>query len=216
MKLLIQDCPFFVDYFFPFGNFSVFNEYGNFVSFSIPLFGGWLVLGKKTPYISIGLQTFIEEWLEFQLREPDWSIQIGDDPRYITVLLVLTNMNQIFRLLYRNGVWLSAVVADEIGNLGLGALRAYERLARVSLEMGEPRFALYPKFHLLMHVFYWLVWRAARCQFIESPMTDNCQMCEGFIGSVARLSRRVSPKACVERTIAIYLISLWKHWTDRE
>ncbi len=156
-----------------------------------------------------------EEWLEFQLREPDWSIQIGDDPRYLTLLLVLTNMNQVFRLLYRNGVWLSAVVADEIGNLGLTALRAYERLARVSLDMGQPRFALYPKYHMLMHIFYFLVWRSARCAFIESPMTDNCQCCEGFIGNVARLSRRVSPKACVERTIAIYLISLWKHWTDR-
>ena len=75
-------------------------------------------------------------------------------------------------------------------------------------------FSLYPKFHLLLHQFYGLVWQAEKLSWVENPLTDSCQCCESFIGSISRLSRRVSPKSTIERTMDLYLMTLWKHWND--
>ena len=140
-------------------------------------------------------------------------MQLQDDPRYLTILLVLQSINKAFRKLYHGGVWLSKADAFEIGDLGLTALRGYLKLATVSMEMGEPRCPLYPKYHMLLHQFWWLIWASARVEWIESPLTDSCQMCEGFIGHLSRYSRRVSPNATINRTVDLYLVSLWRHWT---
>lgn len=139
-------------------------------------------------------------------------VQLQDDERYLTILLVLRCINAAFRKLYQLGVWLWKDDAAEIGRLGITALRGYARLAFVSLEMHEPRYPLYPKFHMLLHQFWWLVWRSSKLDWIESPKTDNCQMCEGFIGHLSRYSRRVSPSATIDRTVDLYLVSLWRHW----
>lgn len=117
-----------------------------------------------------------------------------------------------FFALYRAGVWLPSALALQISPLGLTALRAHAKLAEISLELQEPRFPLYPKYHMLLHVFYFLEWRSRQAEFVESPLTDCCQVDESFIGVVARLSRRVSPKGTVTRTVDVYLTSLWKHW----
>ena len=139
-------------------------------------------------------------------------MQLHEDCRYVTILLVLRSINAAFRKLYELGVWLFKTDAREIGELGLTALRGYEKLAMVSLSMNENRFPLFPKFHLLLHQFYWLVWRSEEVEWVESPLTDCCQMDEGFIGHVSRYSRRVSPNSTVDRTVDLYLVSLWRHW----
>ena len=153
-----------------------------------------------------------QEWLEYQLLQPDWVLQLQEDERYVTILLVLRSMNEAFRRLYHGGAWLPQDDARAIGQLGLTALKGYAKIAMVSLSMGEPRCPLYPKFHMLLHQFYWLLWRSDTLDWVESPMVDCCQLCEGFIGHISRYSRRVSPQATVDRTIDLYLVSLWRHW----
>ena len=155
-----------------------------------------------------------KEWLEWQLQEVDWQIQLQDDPRYMTIFLVVASINAVFKTLYRGGVWLPAATARDVGEKGLQALRGYAKLANASLQLGQPRYALYPKFHMLLHQFYWLLWRADKTDWVESPLTDGCQVDEGFIGVVARLSRRVSPKQTIDRTIDLYLMTIWKGWQD--
>lgn len=146
--------------------------------------------------------------------QPEWQVQLQDDERNLTMLLVLKNMNEAFALLYRAGVWLPSTLALQISRLGLTAMRGYAKLADISLRLKEPRFPLYPKYHMMLHIFYFLEWRSAKAEFVENPLTDCCQIDESFIGIVARLSRRVSPKATVRRTVDLYLTSLWKHWEN--
>lgn len=133
---------------------------------------------------------------------------------FLRILLVVKRMNAALKQLYESGVWLPASRAAEVGKFGVEALRAYGQLAQHCLQTGKPRFPLYPKFHLLLHQFYGLVWQAEKLSWVENPLTDSCQCCESFIGSIARLSRRVSPKSTIERTMDLYLMTLWKYWND--
>lgn len=153
-----------------------------------------------------------EEWLEYEFLQPDWVVQLQDDDRYITILLVLCSINEAFRRLYSNGCWLRKADAKCIGELGVRALQGYQKLVAMSLSRGEARFPLHPKFHMLLHTFWSLLWNAKHLEWIESPLTDCCQQCEGFIGHVSRYSRRVSAHATEERTVDLYLVALWKHW----
>ena len=61
------------------------------------------------------------------------------------------------------------------------------------VSLGQPGYPLYPNFHMLLHQFYWLCWRADKVDRVESPLADGCQVDEGFVCVAARLSRRVSP-----------------------
>ena len=152
------------------------------------------------------------------MQQPDWIIQLQDqdDDRYTTILLALRSVNAAFRLLYRSGCWLPAHVAKTVGDNGLLALQAYQKLAERSLSWGEPRYPLYPKYHMLLHQFFKLIWDSQTLEWVESPMVDCCQQCEGFVGEVSRMSRRVSPKATISRALDVYFIALWKQWENVE
>ena len=124
-------------------------------------------------------------------------------------------MNAALRLLYRGGAWLAADEAALIGEHGLTALRAMQRCAEISLANREPLYPLHAKMHMLFHQFRFLCQYSKKCCWVESPLTDACQMDEGFVGVVARLSRRVSPKTTIRRTLDLYLCLLHKHWTNQ-
>eukprot|EP00438_Fugacium_kawagutii_P020318 Skav220840 [mRNA] locus=scaffold1888:282965:283348:+ [translate_table: standard] len=120
-------------------------------------------------------------------------------------------MNAAFRLLYNRGAWLTSADAAACARHGLLHLRAYKRLAELSLAVREPRFPVHTKFHLLNHIFRFLEVWSKDLAFVESPLTDSCQIDESFIGIISRYSRRVSPKMTVQRALDIYLCSLRKH-----
>lgn len=156
-----------------------------------------------------------EEWLQWQMEQVDWSIQLQDDPRNVTIYMVLVSINTVFQKLYRNGVWMPAAESQEVGALGIRALQGYSKLASACLQKGQPRYPLYPKFHLLLHQFWWLQWKAKEVSWVENPMCDNCQIDESFIGVISRFSRRVSPKMTIDRTLDMYLMSLRKCWEKK-
>ena len=76
------------------------------------------------------------------MQQADWAVQLQDDERYVTILLVLRCINAVFKKLYRLGAWLDAADAAEIGQQGITALRGYAKLAKLSLDIGEPRYPL--------------------------------------------------------------------------
>eukprot|EP00435_Cladocopium_sp_Y103_P047100 s2_g13.t1 len=65
------------------------------------------------------------------MQQADWIVQLQDDERYVTILLVLRSINAVFRKLYRSGAWLEAADAAKIGQLGITALRGYAKLSQV-------------------------------------------------------------------------------------
>lgn len=117
-------------------------------------------------------------------------------------------MNALFRLLYRSGAWLRADEACQVGDWGLTFLRAQNRCAEISLAMSQPRFPLHAKPHMLYHTFIFLKKWSESHQWCESPLVDATQIDESFVGVIARFSRRVSPRATIDRTYDLYMASL--------
>lgn len=153
-----------------------------------------------------------QEFLEYVLQQPPFADMVVLDRRWVLILLVAQSMNSAMRNLYRSGAWLHSSDASPLAHSGLTSCRAYRRLADLSLELSEPRFPMHPKFHMLFHTFRFMQLDAARVEWQESPLCDSCQMDEGFVGQLARYSRRVSPKTTVHRTLDLYLTSLWRLW----
>ena len=117
-------------------------------------------------------------------------------------------MNAAMRLLFRGGAWLKQAEAATIARHGLLHLRAYKMCARLSLSQRQPRFPIHGKNHMLIHTFRFLQLWSKDLDWIESPLCDSTQMDESFIGIVSRLSRRVSPKATIQRTYDLYMTLL--------
>ncbi|CAK9011370.1 unnamed protein product [Durusdinium trenchii] len=152
------------------------------------------------------------EFLESALMQPDRAELVLLDRRLALILLVAKSINSCMRKLYGAGAWLRDDEAAGIAADGLCACRGYRALATESLERGEPRFPLHSKFHMLVHTFRNMELDARKLTWQESPMCDNCQMDEGFVGQLARYSRRVSPKSTIHRMLDVYLTSLWRLW----
>ena len=147
------------------------------------------------------------------MAAPWLRLQLHADERYAVVLLVLRAANGLLRELYSSGAWLRQHEADLVGELGLRMLRGMRCLADMSLQKGEPRFPWHSKMHALFHTFHGLKDAASKgLEWVENPLTDSCQLDEGFVGVLSRYSRRVSPKQTICRTYDLYLTSLRDRW----
>lgn len=118
------------------------------------------------------------------------------------------NFNRFFEKLYSCGAWLHPDESGQLAAWGLVALRAQHKLATLSVQMREPRFPLHCKTHMTFHMCRIMSMYSEKRIFCESLLVDGCQICESFVGIVSRYSRRVSPRATIERTLDIYLTSL--------
>ena len=183
--------------------------YFDFWHFSLSIF-------SCNPYTSYGFffnPKLSQEWLEQEMCQDHLWSQRHTEPRFMLLLLAVRSSNETFKALFANGAWLHKDDASFIAAQGLQSLRAYHQLATMSLEMREPRFPTHSKFHMLWHS-----WRSlekhvsAGLEWQESPLVDSCQQDEGFIGHIARYSRRVAPRQTIQRTLDLYLASLYRHW----
>lgn len=162
-------------------------------------------------------QTQLQEWLEQEMVQHHLWSQKDSEPRFMLILLALHSSNETFRALFANGAWWHKDAASFIAAQGLQSLRTYHQLATMSLEMREPRFPVHSKFHML-----WDSWRRLEqnvsrgLEWQESPLVDSCQQDEGFVGHISRYSRRVAPRQTIQRTLDLYLTSLYKHWRGQD
>ena len=123
-------------------------------------------------------------------------------------LLARQSMNAALRLLYRGGAWLAAADSASIAFFGLEHLRAYKKLAQLSIDAREPRFPIHCKAHMLNHTFRFLELWAQQVEWVENPLADSCQIDESFVGAISRFSRRVSPRMTILRTYDLYVTAL--------
>lgn len=169
----------------------------------------WLhvLVGRSLSFFSTS-----QEWLEYVLSLPEYEMDVMADQRWRLIRVMVMCVNRCFSRLYGAGYWLRSEEAKEIASDGLASLRAYWQLAQISLQLGEPRFPVHSKYHMLFHSWRKLHLQAQRLDWQESPLADSCQMDETFVGVLSRYSRRVSPTSTIERTLDIYLTALRDHF----
>lgn len=119
-------------------------------------------------------------------------------------------METAMRTLYSEGAFMPKSSAMQASECGYRFLLCYSRLVQWSLEEKKLLFNLIPKLHYLHHIMEDLR-RAAEnstISMVYNPVGNCTSQCEDFIGHVARLSRRVSPKAPHSRVLRRYMAAL--------
>ena len=147
----------------------------------------------------------------FILNKPENADMVHTDPLLQEIQKACEHSNTFMRRLFTCGMWLTFEEADDAICSGHGFLIAYSKLAKETYKLGRCLYALKPKLHMLNHIVYSL-WAQRRGSSqdrsaIRNPIAESTFMCEDFVGQIARLSRKVSPKLVGEKTIFRYLVA---------
>ena len=163
--------------------------------------GGWNKGGLTTT-----LCQFVEWFCDFK------QLQSSADERERLIASSSRALNLFMKLLYASDIWVPTAEATRIASAGKHFLAAYSRLARLSLDVGELRFAMIPKVHMLWHVVDSLLYQCDRFTEVENPMTEAVAIDEDFIGRYCALTRSVSPRLRVLRSLERYLTQVQLLW----
>ena len=136
-------------------------------------------------------------------------VPIYDDEILRCIAEASEAVGTFMRILLSSDFFLEQQQASEAISCGHSFLVKYATLARLCQRDKLCLFALKPKLHMLAH----LVLRMLEQYRIDKFAVINCVsestfMAEDFIGKVARLSRRVSPKLQGLKLIYRYLIAI--------
>ena len=125
-----------------------------------------------------------------------------------------TKMNYLFGYLFNSPLFLNREESLYIAHLGFSFLERYAELARYCFDVKRGwLFPLFPKLHSLHHIFIKAHLDAKSCGLSMSPLAMACQQDEDCVGRLARVSRRVSPRLTMLRTLQRYLIGAYDVWT---
>lgn len=122
-------------------------------------------------------------------------------------------MNYFMRSLYKASWFIRANDWAGIHAAGVHFLRAYKRLAFLSWQLKEARFALMPKLHMCYHVIQTMKGQIQLSgEFCENPMSQAVPMDEDFIGRFCALTRVVSPRARIKRAMERHITQVLLLW----
>ena len=132
-----------------------------------------------------------------------------DQDKLLRVIAAGAHAMGIFmRTVLGAGLWLTRDEATAAAESGHHFLACYKKCASICYERKQCRYNLTPKLHFWHHICLQLqhdLSRTPTLQFFPSPLWDANFSDEDFVGRVARLSRRVSPRLLNLRTIGRYL-----------
>ena len=157
------------------------------------------------------LTTNFCKWIAVLLAELS-----GDRDGHLQECLVATKgMNALFSCLFNSPLLLSSNEGFYVANLGFHFLDIYGKLARVCFDARKPfLFPLYTKLHMLHHAWIQIWQDCSNHGFAFNPLWTACQQDEDAIGRVSRISRRVSIRATMIRTMERYLVLAHTAWND--
>ena len=114
------------------------------------------------------------------------------------------------RILYSQGAFMPKSSAKQASEAGYCFLLCYSQLVHWSIQAKKLLFNLVPKLHYFHHVVEDL--RVAsedpNVSLVYNPVANCTSQCEDFIGHVAKLSRRVTPRSPHSRVLRRYLALL--------
>ena len=157
-----------------------------------------------------GLTTSLLEFLNSFCQEH--QLEQSSDERTRLIASAARAINTFMRGLYTSGFWLEQSEKNLLVKSGDHFLKAGARLALLSFESGEDRFAITPKHHLLYHIVKVMQWQYDMASFAMNAVTESCHQDEDFVGRLARICRSVSPRATCIRTVQRYLLQVREAW----
>ena len=130
-----------------------------------------------------------------------------------TILAAANGALQFFHVMHSEGLWIGQNAARKMAQDCETFCRAYCALAQEYFQLRRCRFRMEPCLHHFMHFatdMKEMIDQGAR--YIYSPIADNCEGDEDFVGKVCRISRCVHMSSMSLRTLQRYLIELKFEW----
>ena len=110
------------------------------------------------------------------------------------------------------GVFIPSAQARPVNQAGWHFLASYGRLALLCHEANMVRFKLIPKLHMYWHLVDWMDVHASSVAYVHNCMSESCSMEEDLIGRYCFLTRCVSPRVRVIRSLERYLTQVKLLW----
>lgn len=129
-------------------------------------------------------------------------------------LLAAVEIDSFFSKLYKEGVWVHGAKAREIARHGFEFLRLNGRVAYKAFQNGRALFPFMPNLHRIHEIVFLMEDQVQKANVAINPLVWSCQMAEDFIGRPSRLSRRVSCRLAVTRTLQRSLAASYAHMRD--
>ena len=124
-------------------------------------------------------------------------------------------LNAMFTMLYGSPSFLTREESFYVADCGFVFLDSYARLARSAYDAGMPLlYPLYPKLHYMHHILLEIEASAREHNMAFNVMTCGCQQDEDLVGRISRLSRRVSIRTVMTRTLSRYLAAALIEWRE--
>ena len=121
-------------------------------------------------------------------------------------------INYFMSSVYKSNAFIAKAKAIPIISAGLHFLKGYARLAFLCHQTNLSRFPLAPKCHMFFHVVYKMKEQTQRAEFIENPIIYSTASDEDFIGRFCYLTRCVSPRQRILRSLQRYLTQVYLFW----
>lgn len=121
-------------------------------------------------------------------------------------------LNYFMASLYKSNVFIAADAAVPIIRAGFHFLKAYGRLAFLSHASAVSRFPLVPKCHMFFHVCHDMKMQQQACCWVLNPISFSTASDEDFIGKYCLLTRCVSPRQRILRSLQRYLTQVYVYW----
>ena len=157
------------------------------------------------------LSTALMKWTEKLIQDlaPDAAGDVSE------AFIAVQSINAAMSHLYNAPLFLKANEAEFVGRQGLVFLTKYYGLAVSQFALRKPfLFPLYPKMHAACHHFLALLMQSRERGGALNPLSTGCQLDEDAIGKASRISRRVSIRKVMQRTLERYLMTCYAEWTE--
>ena len=163
--------------------------------------------GKWSKGMDTGTVTKFIEFLVLEHLLDHEHSQHG--PMLVLIRDACSSIGVFLRTLFSEGFFLTEQGAHKSIAAGYAFLQSYGQLAKTAMNSGRALYKLKPKAHSMAHLVLEMLtqFRCNKCS-VCNPVASSTFMCEDFIGRVARLSRRVSPRVQGQKVINRYLTAL--------
>ena len=119
----------------------------------------------------------------------------------------ISSMNRFVGGIYGWEIWIPSHEAATLATTGLHFLKFQGRAAIEAYHIDRRLFLAMPNLHRLHHIFLDMQEQSQSAQFVLNPLALSTQADEDFIGRPSRLSRRVSPRLTILRTLQRSLLA---------
>ena len=148
----------------------------------------------------------LNKWFIAECQKIENEIIAGDDLLRIAYRCAVCIEN-FLKGIYKHELFIPRTAAQEIVDYGLSFLRSYGRGASLAFRQTKRFFFLQPNLHRLHHIAIDMRDQCQNCQWILNPLALSTQPEEDYIGRPARVSRRVSSRLVVKRTLQRSLVA---------